>query len=90
VPAAKPNPSGPIRKSVRLAGKEPVDFEDTTTKAFKCKELKDAFIGCSTSLQNHVKNSRVVQKLRSPMRMKPVSKLRNAAFGSNKVPTAAP
>jgi hypothetical protein len=70
-----------VWKSQRLAGKEPAMHLDMTKKAVDFHALKETLKGCSIKLQVHVSKSKVLQRLASPMGMKSVSELRDAAFG---------
>jgi hypothetical protein len=77
-----------VRKSERLAGKEPAMHLDMTKKAVNFRALKETLKGCSIKLQAHVSKNKVLQRLASPMGMKSVSELRDAAFGRDAAVTA--
>jgi hypothetical protein len=69
-----------VRKSCRLAGKEPAMYLDMTTKAVKLRELKESLKTCSSRLQDHVKKNKLLIML-SPMGKKTASAIKAAAFG---------
>jgi hypothetical protein len=73
-----------VWRSDRLAGKDTEEFVDTTTKAVKLRELKDTLKGCSAKFQAHVSGNKLLQKLTSPMSLKNVCALIDAAFGKTK------
>jgi hypothetical protein len=82
LPAPLVQPVLVVRKSSRLAGKEPDEYLDMVTKAVKFGELKDSLKFCSARLQAHVSKNKVLSKL-SPMTVKSVAALKAAAFGRN-------
>jgi hypothetical protein len=71
-----------IRKSSRLAGKEPELYVDMVSKAVKLKELKEQLKTCSSRLQTHVTKNKILSKL-SPMSGRAVAALKAAAFGQS-------
>lgn len=75
----------PPRRSVRIAGLEPDHHVPMADKAMQFRELKSSLKWCSAKLQAHISDSKVMQKLRSPLGMKTVSDLRKAAFEKNRV-----
>jgi hypothetical protein len=68
-----------IRKSSRLAGKEPELYVDMVSKAVKLRELKEQLKSCSSRLQAHMNKSKILSKL-SPMSGRAVAVLKAAAF----------
>jgi hypothetical protein len=70
------------KKSVRLAANEPPLYVDAVTKATKRRELRDALKGCSAKLQAHVAKSKILRAISSPLGVKSVSELADAALGS--------
>jgi hypothetical protein len=70
-----------VRKSSRLAGKEPAMYLDMTMKAVKLRDLKESLKTCSSRLQDHVKKNKLMIML-SPMGKKSMSAIKAAAFGN--------
>jgi hypothetical protein len=71
-----------IRKSSRLAGKEPELYVDMVSKAVKLRELKEQLKSCSSRLQAHMTKNKILSKF-SPMSGRAVAALKAAAFGQS-------
>lgn len=70
----------PPRRSGRLAALAPDCHVPMPVKAMQFRELKNSLKWCSAKFQAHISDSKVMQKLKSPLGMKAVSELRKAAF----------
>jgi hypothetical protein len=94
VPAARARPSrvvpeaAPVKRSSRLASKEPQLYEPIEVRAVKLRGLKDALGGCTEALQRQLQKHGALGAVTKPLRKRAVDAFA-AAICSSSVPSGA-
>ncbi|CAN6276917.1 unnamed protein product [Urochloa humidicola] len=77
---SRDKPAAPMakRSSTRLAEKEEPTFVDATTKAMKCKALRESLAACSKTLKRQIKTRQMLKK-KTPLGALDLGRLAKAA-----------